>query len=166
VERVDVQRGRSLLPVLDEDIQMGNPDGDIQVSSQRYLQCDSSCVNSDDNLVAMTTRFRAPYILELPSTYEVHGDQQANILAGSYNLASERDLKILSAVGYDVDLSYLKGDPNGPGVTRRAKTANWYLACFDQTTGEFLDGQMVNTAHNGLQQCRYSVMPDYIQLFN
>jgi hypothetical protein len=147
-------------------INMGNPDGDIQASIQKWLQYCVGCAHTDDNLVAMTTHFTAPYILQLPATYEVHGDQQSNSLAGTYDLASERDLKTLSALGYDVDLSYLNGDSNGPGATKKARTANWYLACFDPTTGEFLDGQMVATAHHGTQLCNYSVMPDYIDLFN
>jgi hypothetical protein len=84
----------------------------------------------------------------------------------TYDLAYERDLSILSALGYDVDFSYLKGDANGPGVTKKARTANWYLACVDQTTGEFLDGLQVTTVHHGTQPCRYSVVPSYIRLFD
>jgi hypothetical protein len=143
-----------------------NPDGDVQFASQRWLQCASGAHCDDAHLASLTIRFTDPLILGLPSTYEAHPDQQSNSLRGTYDLASERDLEVLSALGYDVDFSYLKGDVNGPATTKRAKTANWYLACFDQTTGEFLNGVMVSTANHGMQQCRYSVLPDYIDLFN
>ena len=150
---------------------VGNPDGDVQFSSQRWLQflpCafDSTCSFSDDNLVSFTYRFTDPLMLGLPSTYEAHVDQQANSLRGTYGFASERDLEVLSALGYDVDFSYLQGDVSGPHTTKTAKTANWYLACFDQSTGEFRNGVMVNTANHGMQQCVYSVLTDYIDLFN
>src|SRR6185437_4121332 len=92
-------------------------------------------------------------LLSLPDDYEIHGNIQSNSLTGGISYDTDRELNMMSALGWNIDFSYIQKN-----TQQRAPTANWYDACFIKASGG--DGTF-DTFDYKKKGCVFSVVPTY-----